>query len=77
MSGHDPGPRESDRGLRVSVNEMPLRVYVRLYKMSETYEGEPVTLINIWLHVMVGLVEGQWLMLRMGLIMGHKLFFWR
>jgi hypothetical protein len=38
---------------------MPLCVYVQLYKLSGTYEGELVAFINIWLHLMVGLVEGQ------------------
>jgi hypothetical protein len=59
VSGRDPGHRESDRGLRESVNWMPLCVYVQLYKLSGTYEGELVAFINIWLHLMVGLVEGQ------------------
>jgi hypothetical protein len=59
VSGRDPGPRESDHGLRESVNEMPLCVYVRLYDLSGTYQGDPVAFINIWLHLMVGLVEGQ------------------
>jgi hypothetical protein len=59
VSGRDPGPRESDRGLRESVNGMPLCVYVQLYKLSGAYQGEPVVFINIWLHLMVGLVEGQ------------------
>jgi hypothetical protein len=59
VSGRDPGPRVSDRGLRESVNEMPFCVYVRLYKLSSIYQGDPVAFINIWLHLMVGLVEGQ------------------
>jgi hypothetical protein len=58
VSGRDPGPRESARGLRESVNGMPLCVYVRLYSLSGAYQGEPVAFINIWLHLMVGLVEG-------------------
>ena len=59
MSGRDPGPRESDRGLRGSVNGMPLRVYVRRYKLCGTYQGDLAAFINIWLHIIVGLVEGQ------------------
>jgi hypothetical protein len=59
VSGRDPGPRGSDHGLRESVNEMPFCVYVRLYQLSGTYQGNLVAFINIWLHLMVGLVEGQ------------------
>ena len=47
MSGRGPGPRGSDRGLRVSVNAMPLRVYVQLYGLSGTYQGNLVAFINI------------------------------
>jgi len=38
---------------------MPLRVYVRRYKLCGTYQGDLAAFINIWLHIIVGLVEGQ------------------
>jgi hypothetical protein len=58
VSDRGPGPHVSDRGLRESVNGMPFCVYVRLYELSRTYQGDPVAFIGKYLVTSHGGVGG-------------------